>query len=304
MTETLVLTGKPGSKSVTPALVSDARDALAKAGAVVSEANVLSPDDASELGFRGLQPKDASEILADIAANVPVDFSVVPSQGRRKMLLVADLDSTIITAECIDELADFAGLKDQVSSITERAMRGELEFESALRERVALLKGLQASILPKVFEERIELTPGARELVATMNAAGAFAALVSGGFSFFTSRVAKLVGFQFEQANALLEENGALTGKVGEPILGRDAKKAALGKFRDERNLDVSATMAVGDGANDLAMIEEAGLGVAFRAKPLLADAADAHIQHGDLTALLYLQGYRIEEFQAVSSPT
>lgn len=304
MTETLVLTCKPGSKSVTPALVSDARAALAKAGADVSDAKALAPDDASELGFRGLQPKDASEVLADIAANVPIDFSVIPSQGRRKMLLVADLDSTIITAECIDELADFAGLKDQVSSITERAMRGELEFESALRERVALLKGLQASILPKVFEERIELTPGARELVATMNAAGAFTALVSGGFSFFTSRVAKLVGFQFEQANALLEENGALTGKVGEPILGRDAKKAALGKFRDERKLDASATMGVGDGANDLAMIEEAGLGVAFRAKPLLADAADAHIQHGDLTALLYLQGYRIEEFQAVSSPT
>lgn len=304
MTKTLVLTGKPGSKSVTPTLVSDARTALATAGADVSEAKVLAPDDALELGFRGLPPKDASEVLTDIAANVPVDFSVIPSQGRRKMLLVADLDSTIITAECIDELADFAGLKDQVSSITERAMRGELEFESALRERVALLKGLQASILPKVFEERIELTPGARELVATMNAAGAFTALVSGGFSFFTSRVAKLVGFQFEQANVLLEENGALTGKVGEPILGRDAKKAALGKIRDERKLDASATMAVGDGANDLAMIEEAGLGVAFRAKPLLAEASDAHIQHGDLTALLYLQGYTIEEFQAVSSPT
>ena len=303
MTKTLVLTGKPGSKSVTPTLVSDARAALARAGAEVSEAKALSPDDASELDFQGLQPKDTTEVLADFAANVPVDFSVIPSQGRRKMLLVADMDSTIITAECIDELADLVGLKDQVSGITERAMRGELEFESALRERVALLKGLQTSILPKVFEERIELTPGARELVATMNATGAFTALVSGGFSFFTGRVAKLVGFQFEQANALLEKNGALTGKVGEPILGRDAKKSALGKFRDERKLDASATMAVGDGANDLAMIEAAGLGVAFRAKPLLAEAADAHILHGDLTALLYLQGYRVEEFQAVSSP-
>lgn len=300
MTETLVLTGKPGNKSAPQALVNDARAALEKAGAEVNEARVLAQDDASDFEFSGLKPENATEVLADIAANVPVDFSVVPSQGRRKMLLVADMDSTIITAECIDELADFAGLKDQISGITERAMRGELEFEGALRERVALLKGLDMTVLPKVFDERIRLTPGAKELVATMNASGAFTALISGGFSFFTGRVAKLAGFQFEQANLLLEDNGALSGKVAEPILGSDAKKAAVIKFRDERGLTASQTMAVGDGANDLAMIEEAGLGVAFRAKPLLADAADAHIQHGDLTALLYLQGYRKEEFQTV----
>lgn len=299
MTDTLVLTGKPGTSTVTASLAVDSRGALVKAGAEAGEARVLAAGDAVEFPFSGLSPASATEVIAEIAANVPVDFSVVPSAGRRKKLLIADMDSTIVTSECIDELADFVGLKDQVSGITKRAMRGELEFESALRERVALLKGLETALLPKIFEDRIHLTAGAKELVATMNASGAFTALISGGFSFFTRRVAALAGFQYEQANKLLEADGKLTGKVAEPILGRDAKRIALETFAQGRSLERDETMAVGDGANDIAMIEGAGLGVAFRAKPLLAEAADAHIEHGDLTALLYLQGYSQEEIQS-----
>lgn len=299
MTDTLVLTGKPGTGAVTASLVTDTRDAVTKTGAEAGDARTLAMGDAVEFSFSGLSSGNAHEVIAEIAAKVPVDFSILPSQGRRKKLLIADMDSTIVTAECIDELADFADLKDQVSVITERAMRGELEFESALRERVALLKGLEVSVLPRVFEDRIRLTPGAIELVATMKASGAFTALVSGGFSFFTGRVAELAGFQYEQANTLLEKEGKLTGKVAEPILGRDAKRIALETFTQGRSLERDETMAVGDGANDIAMIEAAGLGVAFRAKSLLAEAADVHIQYGDLTALLYLQGYTNEEFQA-----
>lgn len=298
MTEILVLTGAPGARSVSAPLTSDVRALLTHAGASISQPHTLAEGDAAELQFTGLESKSARQVISDLRANVPVDFSFVSPGYRRKKLLVADMDSTMITAECIDELADFAGLRDQIVDITERAMRGELEFEPALRERVAFLKGLETSILPQVFDERIALTPGAKELVTTMNAAGAFTALISGGFSYFTGRVAAMVGFGFEQANQLLEEGGKLTGKVKEPILGRDAKRIALETFAEGRGLEREETMSVGDGANDLAMIEAAGLGVAFRAKPLLAEAADAHIEHGDLTALLYLQGYSKDEFQ------
>lgn len=302
MTEILILTGAPGSSSVPVSLASDAAALLVKAGAKTGAAKVLAEGDAVELTFEELEGNAAKLVISDLAANVPVDFSIVSSgvspDLRRKKLLIADMDSTIITAECIDELADYAGLREQIVGITERAMRGELEFESALRERVAFLKGLETSILPTVFDERIALTPGARELIATMNASGAFTALVSGGFSYFTGRVAAMLGFQFEQANLLLEVDGKLTGKVNEPILGRDAKRIALETFTEGRGLEREETMSVGDGANDLAMIEAAGLGVAFRAKPLLAEAADAHIVHGDLTALLYLQGYSSGEIR------
>lgn len=299
MTKTLVLTGAPGARSVSAPLTSDLRALLTHAGASIGQANTLADGDAVELHFTGLDRKDASEVISDLRANVPIDFSFVSSQFRRKKLLVADMDSTVITAECIDELADFAGLREKIVEITERAMRGELEFETALRERVAFLKGLDTSILLQVFDERIALTPGAKELVATMNASGAFTALVSGGFSYFTSRVAAMVGFQFEQANQLLKEDGKLTGKVKEPILGRDAKRIALETLAEGRGLEREETMSVGDGANDLAMIEAAGLGVAFRAKSLLDEVADVHIEHGDLTALLYLQGYSRDEFHA-----
>ena len=202
----------------------------------------------------------------------------------------------MIGQECIDELVDFAGLRARVAAITERAMRGEIEFESALRERVALLKGLQAGVVDEVLANRIKLTPGGRELVATMRAHGALAMLVSGGFSFFTERVARDCGFDRWRSNRLVIDDGNLTGEVAQPILGRAAKLRALEETAAELNIGLADTLAVGDGANDLAMIERAGLGVAYHAKPILARAAAAIITHGDLAALLYLQGYRKDE--------
>lgn len=227
----------------------------------------------------------------------PVDVIVQPSHGRRKKLFLADMDSTMIGQECIDELADFAGMKAHVSAITERAMRGEISFEPALRERVALLKGLDASVVEKVIADRITLTPGARTLVATMRAHGAYTALVSGGFTSFTSKIAAQIGFHENRANTLVIESGKFAGHVEEPILGREAKLATLVELRTAKNLAAHETMAVGDGANDLAMLEEAGLGAAYHAKPAVAAAAHARIDHGDLTALLFAQGYRREEF-------
>jgi phosphoserine phosphatase len=224
------------------------------------------------------------------------DVAAQPAEGRRKKLLIADMDSTIIEQECIDELAAELGIKPQIAEITERAMNGEIGFEPALRERVGLLKGLGVASLEKVYRERITEMPGGRVLTATMRAHGATCALVSGGFTFFTARVAKAVGFDVNQANELLFENDALTGIVQEPILGKQAKLDALLALRAQHGLEKHETLAVGDGANDLAMIEEAGLGVAYHAKPVVAQAAGARIDHGDLTALLYLQGYRREE--------
>lgn len=226
----------------------------------------------------------------------PVDVNVIPSDNRRKKLIIADMDSTIINCECLDELADMAGLKAKVSAITEKAMRGELDFAAALRERVAMLKGLSLGALERVYAERIRLNPGARTLVATMRKHGAHTLLVSGGFSYFTSRIAKDAGFEAEQANILIDDGVALTGAVREPILAREAKLAALEKATRLLNLSASDALAVGDGANDLAMIEHAGMGVAYHAKPIVAGAAGARIDHGDLTALLYLQGYSDDE--------
>jgi phosphoserine phosphatase len=207
------------------------------------------------------------------------------------------MDSTIIQQECIDEIADFAGVKPVVAAITERAMRGELDFASALRERLSLLRGLPVSDLQRVADERLALMPGARTLVRTMKTHGAYCALVSGGFTFFTAIVARMVGFDAHFANTLETADGRLTGRVVEPILGREAKLAALQALAVEHGIQGPETLAVGDGANDLAMVKAAGLGVAFHAKPLVAAEADAAITHGDLTALLYLQGYRREEF-------
>jgi phosphoserine phosphatase len=230
-------------------------------------------------------------------ADQQLDWCLQPLEGRRKRLLVADMDSTIINVECLDELADFAGVKDQVSAITERAMRGELAFEGALRERVAMLKGLPLAALQQAYDQRVQLNPGARTLVRTMAANGARCVLVSGGFRFFTSRVALLAGFDADQANTLEEADGHLTGEVGDPILGREAKLSALKAEAAALGLDLSQTLAIGDGANDLAMIEAAGLGVAYRAKPIVAARADAKVDHADLTALLYFQGYGADQF-------
>ena len=232
-------------------------------------------------------------------ADAPVDVAVLPAEGRRKRLLIADMDSTIIGCECIDELADFAGVKDEVAAITERAMRGELDFPEALRHRVSLLKGLPLGALQRAYDERVRLNPGARTVVQTMRADGAVTALISGGFTFFTALVAAAAGFAFNRANTLREADGALTGLVDEPILGREAKLAALTDLAAQNAIAPAATLAVGDGANDLAMIGAAGLGVAYRAKPVVAAAARARIDHADLTALLYFQGYREAEFRA-----
>jgi phosphoserine phosphatase len=235
--------------------------------------------------------------LRDVRLDLPIDIVVQPAAFRRKKLFLADMDSTMIGQECIDELADFAGLKAHVADITERAMRGEIAFEPALRERVALLKDLPVSVVDEVLDKRIVPTPGGRELVMTMRAHGAYTCLISGGFTLFTNRVAARLGFQENRANELVVANGRLTGEVREPIVGRAAKLATLMELRESFDLDEIDTLVVGDGANDLGMIEAAGLGVAYHAKPAVSAAASARIDHGDLTALLYAQGFRREEF-------
>ncbi len=230
---------------------------------------------------------------ARATADRMADINVVGSERRRKKLLVADMDSTIIGCECLDEIADMAGFGPRVAAITERAMRGEIAFELALRERVALLNGLPVAILERVYAERIRLNPGAVALVATMRAHGARTILVSGGFTYFTERVAASAGFDSQQANVLLDDGSQLTGEVAEPVQGRDAKLKALEIAVAEQSIDFADALAVGDGANDLDMIRRAGLGVAYHAKPIVAAAAQASIAHGDLKSLLYLQGYR-----------
>jgi phosphoserine phosphatase len=222
---------------------------------------------------------------------------VQPVAHRRKRLFLADMDSTMIGQECIDELADYVGLKREVSAITERAMRGEIAFEPALRERVALLKGLPVGVVDEIIERRVTLMPGGRTLVQTMRAHGAYTCLVSGGFTAFTGPIAARIGFDEHRSNRLVVEGEALAGRVEEPILGREAKLATLIELRDRLGLKREEALAVGDGANDLAMLGEAGLGVAYRAKPAVATAAHARIEHGDLTALLYLQSYRADQF-------
>jgi phosphoserine phosphatase len=234
----------------------------------------------------------ARERLAEALADEAIDVIAQPAAGRRKKLLLADMDSTLIGQECVDELATRVGIGARVAAITERAMRGEIAFEPALRERVALLAGLPEAVIADVLEANITLNPGARALVQTMRADGAYTAIVSGGFTQFTGAIAALLGFHEHRANQLLVENGLLAGRVGEPILGRDAKLATLRDLRARHRLASDETLAIGDGANDLAMLGEAGLGVAYHAKPAVAVAAHARIDHGDLTALLYAQGY------------
>lgn len=254
---------------------------------VAADITFSSDDDALALADR----------LRDARGDLPIDVVVQPLATRRKKLFLADMDSTMIGQECIDELADFVGLKSHVAAITERAMRGEIEFEPALRERVALLKGLSLDIIDKVLATRITLNPGGRALVQTMRANGAYTCLVSGGFTQFTQAVAARLGFAEHRANELLSEDGKLTGRVAEPILGREAKLATLLELREADDLDAIDTLAIGDGANDLGMIQAAGLGIAYHAKPAVAASAHGRIDHADLTALLYAQGYRRSEF-------
>jgi phosphoserine phosphatase len=279
------------------------REALLMLGRVALSRKLPPPDVLS--GWESAQwiyPAIDGELRQEAAAAVaelPVDWALVPVQGRRKRLLIADMDSTIITVECLDELADFAGLKAEIAAITERAMRGELVFEDALTERVGKLKGLGLDALQRCYDERVDLNPGARTFVRTMAEHGARCLLVSGGFTFFTSRVAPRAGFDADRANTLLDDGAALTGEVGRPILGRAAKLAALETEAAALGIPLSETLAIGDGANDLDMIKAAGLGIAYRAKPIVAAEADAKIDHMSLEAALFFQGYRREEFAA-----
>ncbi|MET0181582.1 MAG: phosphoserine phosphatase SerB [Caulobacterales bacterium] len=257
---------------------------------------VLGPWEAAEWVYPSVDFALVEEARAAIA-DLPVDWAILPAENRKKKLLIADMDSTIIDVECLDELADFAGLKAEISEITERAMRGELDFESALTERVGKLKGLELGALQKCYDQRVRLNPGAATLVKTMAKHGARCVLVSGGFTFFTSRVAKLAGFHSDRANTLIDDGAALTGAVGMPILGREAKLAALEEEAAALKITPTDTLAIGDGANDLMMIKASGLGVAYYAKPIVAAEARVKIDHTSLEAALYFQGYRKSEF-------
>lgn len=279
-----------------PAVLEAAGIELERMGLKASAPDLLGPV-AADLFVDSDLRSLVRERLETVLAGRGADVCVQPAEGRRKRLLVADMDSTIIGCECIDELADFAGVKAQVAEITERAMRGELAFEGALRERVAMLKGLGLDTLQACYDDRVRLNPGAETLVRTMAAHGARCVLVSGGFTFFTSRVMAAAGFHANRANTLIDDGAALTGAVGEPILGREAKLAALREEAAALGVTPAEALAIGDGANDLAMIEAAGLGVAYRAKPVVAEKAHARVDHADLTALLYFQGYRAETF-------
>ncbi|MDO5622856.1 MAG: phosphoserine phosphatase SerB [Paracoccus sp. (in: a-proteobacteria)] len=255
----------------------------------------LNPGVAAEFPVQ-VQPGDFWTRWADMQ-KLGFDLCIQPTEGRVKSILIADMDSTMILQECIDELADHAGVGDRVAAITARAMNGELDFESALNERVGLLAGLPVSTIAEVLETRITLAPGAHKLVATMRAQGAYTALVSGGFTDFTSVIAASLGFDEHRANTLLSDGEVLTGKVGLPILGRDAKVTALNEIATRLGVTPADAIAVGDGANDLGMLQLAGTGVALHAKPVVAEQAQFRINHGDLTALLYLQGYGEDEF-------
>lgn len=288
----------PARPALDAAVISRARAAAHSAGLVRGDLEILSEGVAAELVCIGsADGRSAAAAIEGALRPAPVDVVVQPAEGRRKRFLIADMDSTIIGQECIDELADSVGLRAEISAITERAMRGEIDFEGALLQRVAMLKGMPESVLSEVFGARIALNPGARTLVQTMKKAGAATALVSGGFSYFVERVAALAGFGETRANRLEIESGVLTGEVARPILGRMAKLEALRSIAEANGIGQRDTLAVGDGANDLDMLSAAGLGVAYRAKPSVASSARVRIDHGDLTALLFVQGYRLREF-------
>ena len=284
----VTLIARPGA--LDPALVDSLRNAWGGGAAAW-----LSPDEAAEFTVPAM-PENRWQVWQDLQG-LRTDLAIQPAGGRRKRLLIADMDSTMIRQECIDELAEVAGVGAHVREITARAMNGELDFEGALTERVALMKDLPEEVVARVLAERITHMPGAAVLVATMRAQGAHTALVSGGFTAFTDRVAADLGFHENRANTLLIAQGRLTGEVARPILGRDAKVAALEQISARLGLMPQDALAVGDGANDLGMLARAGMGVALHAKPAVAAQCELRVNHGDLTALLYLQGYAADDF-------
>jgi phosphoserine phosphatase len=292
MTHVLTLVAARDATTLAAALIAQVRDVIGR-GAVT----ILSPGEAVDIACT--TAPDLEQIRSTFAG-APIDAIAMPAEGRRKRILIADMDSTIITGETLDELATYAGLGEKIAAITARAMNGELDFKAALRERVAMLKGLSVAALERTWEG-IRLTPGALELVATMKAHGAFTALVSGGFTFFTSRVAAQAGFDLHRSNILLDDGVALSGLVAEPILDRSDKLATLNEVATRRGLPLSASLATGDGANDLDMLQAAGLGVAFHAKPIVAAATRARVDHADLRALLFAQGYPASAFASVN---
>ena len=307
MTFVATLISNPAAPSLDAAAIERARGELPSPQTPIW----LDPGIAADIPFTGSrentqadEKRALTERVRAALAGTPIDVVLQGASGRRKRLFLADMDSTMIAQECIDELADYVGFKRQVAAITKRAMRGEIEFAPALRERVALLKGLPASVADEVIAERISLTPGASTLIATLRKNGTYTCLVTGGFTLFTRRVAAMIGFDENCANTLVvDAEGRLTGQVAEPIFGREAKLATLIELTRRLGLAPDATLVAGDGANDIAMIEAAGLGVAYHAKPNVAKVAAARIDHGDLTALLYAQGYRREEFVSAASP-
>ncbi|WP_212522715.1 phosphoserine phosphatase SerB [Actibacterium sp. MT2.3-13A] len=289
---TATLLSAPTARNLEAALVESLRNAWGGGDAVW-----LAPDEAAEFDLPQL-PDNRWPVWEEMQ-KLGIDLVIQPAEGRKKKMLIADMDSTMIQQECIDELAVVAGIGPRVAEITARAMNGELDFEGALRERVGLLKGLDAGVIDRVLKDRITFMPGGRALVATMKAAGGYAVLVSGGFTNFAARVAADLGFDEHRANTLLIEDGRLTGEVAEPILGREAKVAALNEVSARLGLGHDSVMAVGDGANDLGMLGLAGAGVALHAKPKVAAQCDIRINHGDLSALLYIQGYARDAFAA-----
>ena len=283
----------PANPSLDAVLVESLRNAWGG-----GEAQWLALNETAEFSFAAM-PDNLWPVWDDLQSQ-GVDLVVQPAEGRRKKMLLADMDSTMIQQECIDELAEEAGVGAHVKEITARAMNGELDFDGALIERVGLLKGLPVAVIDRVLDTRITLMPGGRELVATMKANGGYAALVSGGFTAFTAKVAALIGFDENRANTLLTDGDTLSGDVGRPILGREAKVEALEQISARLGIGEADVLAVGDGANDLGMLGRAGTGVALHAKPSVAAQCDVRINHGDLTALLYIQGYARSEFAAI----
>lgn len=293
MSHVLTLVAPQGALS--RALVTEAQDALSALGADSGTPDWLSDAEAADIPFRGADSGQATAAVRTALQAQPVDAIATEAEGRRKRLLVADMDSTIVTSETLDELADHAGLKEEIAAITRRSMNGELDFAAALRERVAMLRGLSVDALAATYARTVP-SPGARSLARTMAAHGAITAIASGGFTYFTSRVARSCGFHLDFANVLLTQDDVLTGTVAEPVFDANGKLETLRALAAKHGIPLSAALTVGDGANDLPMLGAAGLGVAYRAKPVVAAAARARVDHADLRALLFAQGYRADE--------